>query len=272
MSDFNSFYYNGQIRRYLVQFMAIFAGMQVEVGKSDTKDKRLISVPIHYGLKDRVVAHILSDNTQNKLLRLPTLSTHITSFDLAPERRKGVNQSRRNTYMPIGKEFPTDMRVVHQLMPVPYNMGVELAMYVSSTEHEHQILEQIMMMFDPDLQIQTTDDMFDWTKLTTVELTGIRPEQNYPSAAERRIIQVSLDFTMPIYISTPAEVKRDFVEKMFLRLGVVDTATRFDGSIDGSFDVIAQHDNLGFEYEKWFDIDDIDLTAEPGEGPPPAGC
>jgi hypothetical protein len=260
MSDINQYYYNGQIKRYLVQFMAIFAGMQVKLGKNATKEARLITVPIHYGYKDRVVAHILGDNTQNKLLRLPALSAHIAGIELAPQRRKGVNQSRRNTYMPAGKVFPDDVRVVHQLMPIPYTMNIELAMYVSSTDQEHQILEQILMMFDPDLQIQTSDDVFDWTKLTTVELSSIRPEQNFPSGAERRVIQVSLDFTVPIYLSTPADVKRDFVERMYVRLGVVDTATRFDGGLDGSFDVIAQAEEQGFDYEKWLDIDDIDLT------------
>lgn len=268
MSMITSYYYNSQIKRYMLQFMAIFAGMQVQIGKKDDEEPRLITVPIHYGYKDRVVAHLLGDNTQNKLLRLPVLSAHVTGFDLAPEMRKGVNVSRRQTYMPAGKVFPDDVRVVHQVMPIPYKLSVELAMYVSNTEQEHQILEQIMMLFDPTLQIQTNDEVFDWTKLTQVELTGIRPEQNYPSAAERRLIQLSLDFQIPIYISAPAEVKRDFVEKMFVRLGIVSTGTAFEDS----HEIIAEIDEGGFNYEQWFDIDDIDLTAVPMEGPPERDC
>ena len=258
MSQFKGFYYNAQIRRYLVQFMAVFAGMKVELAKLDDTPKRTITVPITYGLKDRVVAHLLSDNTQNKLLRLPTLSCYISGLELAPERRKGVNQHRRNTYMPSGKVPFEDVEVVHQVMPVPYNMNVELSMFVSNTEHEHMIMEQIMMLFDPTLQIQTNDDVFDWAKLTQIEMTGIRHEQNYPSGTERRIIQAGFDFTMPIWISAPAEVKKDYVADMYVRLGIVSNATPFEDS----YEIIAELDQQDlFDYEKWFCLDDIDLTG-----------
>lgn len=256
MSQFNAFYYNSQIRRYLVQFMAIFAQMQVKLSKRDERAERLITVPIHYGYKDRVVAHILGDNTQNKLLRLPAMSAYISGIDLAPEMRKGVNQKRRNTYMPSGKVFPDDIEVVHQIMPVPYKMNVELGIFTSNTEHEHQILEQILMLFDPTLQIQTSDEVFDWTKLTQVELTGIRHEQNYPSASERRIIQMSLDFSMPVWISAPAEIKQQYVAEMCIRIGVVNNAI----NLDDSFEVLNDLDQSGFTYKTWFDLEDVDLT------------
>ena len=107
-------YYNKQFKRYITQFMAIFAGMQVSIGKNDDSDQEeLISVPIQYGNKDRVVAYILGDQTQNKPLRLPMMSAYINGINMAPESRKGVGNTKRQTYLPRGGVFPDEIKTVH---------------------------------------------------------------------------------------------------------------------------------------------------------------
>ena len=247
------YFYNAQIRNYILQFMAIFSDFKVQVGKNDTRDEALIPAYLSYGAKDRVVASIFADNTQNKPIRLPALSAYMNSIDLAPDRRKGVGVVRRETYMPTGGMFPDDITTVEQLMPIPYLTNMELSIWTSNRDEHLQLLEQIFMFFDPILQIQTSDDTFDWTKITTVELTGIRFEENYPSGADRRVIQTTLDFAMPIYIATPAKLKNNFIKKIFTRIGLISTATT------GSREILAELDAQGFEYEKLFDLDDLDL-------------
>lgn len=256
MSELKTFYYDDQIRRYIAQFMAIFAGMKVEVGKTgDLPEHRLINVPIAYGHKDRVVAHIKSDNTQNSPLRLPAFGAFLTSIELDPSLRKGVNQKRRNTYLPTGGMFPDDIEVVHQIMPVPYRCNMELAIFTSNIDQMHQIMEQIMMLFDPILQIQTSDDVFDWTKLTTVEMVGMRYDDNYPQGPDRRMTQTTIDFSFPMYISAPADVKKDYVKDIYLRIGAVGTDS------NSSQEIIADLDSQGIEYKLIFSLDDIDLNA-----------
>jgi len=253
MSKLQAFYYDEQIRRYIVQFMSIFAGMKVSVGKNDTKDERLINVPIAYGHKDRVVAHIKGKNTQNSPLRLPTFGTFISNIELAPQLRKGVNQARRNTFLKTGGLFPDDINVVHQIMPVPYVATMELAIFTSNMDQMHQIMEQIMMLFDPILQIQTSDDVFDWTRITTVELVGIRPDNNYPSGADRRINQTTMDFQFPIYISVPAEKKNEFVKDIYLRIAAVSQSAKSNA------DIISEIDSQGIEYNLILSLDDIKI-------------
>ena len=116
MSEFQAYFYDEQIRKYLVQFMAIFAGMYVSVGKTGDLEPRLIKVPIKNGSSDRIVADIKNSQTQNKPIRLPIMSATITNLVLAPNLRKGVAQSRRTTSMPTGGEFPTDIRVTEQYL------------------------------------------------------------------------------------------------------------------------------------------------------------
>lgn len=252
---FDTFYYDGQIKRYLVQFMSIFSAMQVITGKRDDNEPQLIKVPIHYGNKDRVVAHILADNTQNKLLRLPIMSANLTAIDLAPELRKGVGGERRQTYMPRGEVFPDDLKTVHQLMPIPYRARAEIAIMSSNTEQKLQILEQILMIFDPSIQLQTSDALLDWTKLTTVELDNIGIEENYPTGTDRRILVTVLSFNFPIYIAAPSNIKSEYIKEIFVRIGVVSQNV----DLSNSAEVVGDLDGQGLEYEKWFTLDDVDL-------------
>ncbi len=271
-----AFYYDKQIRSYTLQFMAIFAGLQVQVGQLKTGGtvtepdptcedpdgttqvpeivpERLISVPIHYGHSDRIVAAILADNVQTKPIRLPVMSAVIKGIKLSQERMHGQKVERRNAYVPVGGLVPDDIQVIHQYMPVPYDLTMELAIYVSNTEQHFQILEQIFMLFDPQMTIQKSDSPFDWTRLTQVTLDDISLDQNYPIAQDRRIIQSTLSFTMPVWISAPADVRRDFVEKIFVRIGVVSTAALTN------YDIIAELDAQGIQYELWFDADDLNF-------------
>lgn len=253
MSTFREFWYDNQLKRYLIQFCAIFADMNVQVGWNEEKTPRLAKVPIYAASKDRVVAAIKSENTQNKPIRIPALSAAITSIELAPERRKGVPNNRRHTVMPTGGLFPDDIRVVEQRMPVPYTLTMELGVWASNQDQHYQILEQIMMIFNPILQIQTSDEALDWTQITTVELTGIRPEENLPAGADRRLIQTMLEFSIPVYISVPANVHDKYIRDIYIRVGAVSQ------SAQTSEDIIAELDLQGIPYELNFSLDDVEL-------------
>jgi len=247
------FYYNHQIRRYLVQFMSIFAGMQVRVGWNEDKEPRLAPIPIVNASKDRVVAAIKGENTQNKPMRVPMFSVTITGLRQDPDRRKGVAQSRRNTYMPTGGMFPDDISVVQQRMPVPYTLEVELGVWASNQDQHYQILEQITMIFDPDLQIQSSDEVFDWTRLTRVQLEDIRFDENVPMGGDRRLIQTFMNFSIPIWITVPADVHKRYVKDIFIRIGTVSVMS------DDSYEILADLDSQGIEYEQIFNLDGIDL-------------
>lgn len=253
MSALKAFYYNHQLKNYLIQFMAIFADMNVKVGWLNETEPRLITVPVYSGSKDRVVAAIKSDNTQNKPIRLPTMSAHLIGLELAPDRKKGTPNHRRNTTMPSGGLFPDDITVVEQRMPVPYNATYELSVWASNQDQHYQIIEQILMLFNPHLQIQTSDEPFDWTKITQVELQGIGLEENYPAAGDRRLIQTTLTFQVPIWLSVPADVHQQYVKDIYVRVGAVSQVA------ETSEDIIAELDSQGIPYELNFSLDDIDI-------------
>lgn len=249
----NTHYYDHQLKTFVLQFMAIFQGLQVQVGSRDDSGPELISVPIMYAAPDRVAAAILNGNTQNKLLRLPIMSAYMRNLSYDSSRATGQGTSRRNSYVPTGGMVPDDIKVVHQRKPLPVIMQFELNLRASNTDQHFQMLEQILPMFEPELMIQTSDSLFDWTRLNAVRLTGINFDGQYPVGTDRRTVQSVLTFEVPGYISTPADVRSDFVNKVFLRVGAVSSSSITNEQM------IADLDAGGFEYELIKDGSTLDL-------------
>jgi len=80
----------------------------------------------------------------------------------------------------------------------------------------------MLILFDPTLLIQTSDSKFDWTKLSYVELKSIALEETIPAGNEARNIVARLSFSFPVWLTPPAKQKSDFVEKIFVRVGLAD--------------------------------------------------
>ncbi len=218
----NTYFYDHQINSYLKQFAAIFYGLEVQTGIGECGVAEFISVPIVYAHKDRVVAAVMSGNTQNRVFSLPTMSFHLSSIQMAPDRRRNMGMLDQRVTMRAGGVFPDDLTVVKRAVPIPYDTTVELSIYASNTDQMHQILEQVLVLFNPDIQIQKSDGEFDWTRITRVELQDISSESNVPAGTDRRIIVWTLTFLMPIYIGIPLGIKDDLVRKVIIKIGDLD--------------------------------------------------
>jgi len=220
-----NYYYNKQLKKFIVGFANVFSGMQVYGGLDGAGQPVFINVPVRYGSGDRVAGAIAAGNTQNKQHTLPMLACYMTGLELAPDRMHGVNQVDRRTFLEQGGIFPDDVKAIQRVMPIPYNMQMELALYASNTDQAFQIIEQILILFDYDMQLQFNDAPFDWTKIAKIFLRAITNEENYPVGTDRRVIQWTFQFELPIWLSPPIEVRNDLVQSIKLRIGDLDTLT-----------------------------------------------
>ena len=59
--------YDGQVRRFVLQFIRLLSNFQVEFGQDANGDKTLQTVPIYYGDQSRQAAMILRGNSENTL-------------------------------------------------------------------------------------------------------------------------------------------------------------------------------------------------------------
>jgi len=205
-------FYDGQVRRYLTQLVRMFSGFKYQDGKSQQ-----VTVPVMYGDITRQVGSILRDNSENKIPSAPRMGVYITGLEMDRTRtsdssyvnkvniRERAFDENNNEYLNIeGKNY-----TVERLMPTPYNLTVNVDIWTTNTDQKLQIVEQILTLFNPSLEIQTTDNYLDWTSLSVVNLESISwSSRSIPTGTDSDIDVATLTFQTPIYISPPAKVKR----------------------------------------------------------------
>jgi hypothetical protein len=79
-------FYEGQIRKFLTQFIRILSDFSVETGKGKDDQVTLRGVPVVYGDMTRQVANIIRQNSENALQYAPRIAAYITSLDYDRER------------------------------------------------------------------------------------------------------------------------------------------------------------------------------------------
>lgn len=230
-----SFFYDEQIRRFLLQFTRIFSGFQVEYGREENSENAaLLRVPVRYGDSSRNAQTIIQQNSASNLPSTPLMTFYITALDYDRPRIQEpyhVNKIavRQRTYDPATDSYETTQGnafTIERLMPVPYRLTISLDIWTSNTNQKLQLLEQILTLFNPSLEIQSTDNFIDWTSLSVVELDSVTwTSRIIPIGTENPIDICTLRFTLPIWISSPAKVKK---------LGVVERiiASVFDAQGD----------------------------------------
>jgi hypothetical protein len=205
-------FYDGQIRRYTTQMMRILSNFPVKDGKGATKD-----VPVTYGDLTRQVANIIRENSENKLPSAPRIAVYLTGLELDRDRltdatytrsvniRERAYDEENNEYLNYqGKNY-----TVERLIPTPYMMRLNADIWASNTDQKLQLLEQILVLFNPSLEMQTTDNFIDWTSITVVNLENVQwSNRSIPVGVDSEIDIATLTFSIPIYISPPTKVKK----------------------------------------------------------------
>ena len=88
---------------------------------------------------------------------------------------------------------------IERIMPVPYLLKMKLDIWTSNTTQKLQILEQILTLFNPSFEIQSSDNYFDWTSLSTVNLDSNNwTSRSVPMMQSSAIDINTATFTIPI--------------------------------------------------------------------------
>jgi len=206
------FFYDGQIRKYTTQMMRILSNFPVKDGKGNIKD-----VPVMYGDLTRQVASIIRENSENKLPSAPRISVYITGLELDKSRlldstfvkKSNIRERAYNEDTGEYENYQGKNYTVERLMPTPYLMRLNADIWASNTDQKLQILEQILVLFNPSLEMQKSDNFIDWTAITVVNLENVTwSNRSVPVGVDSEIDIATLTFSVPIYISPPVKVKK----------------------------------------------------------------
>ena len=211
------FFYDQQIRRFLVQFARIFSNFQVMYGAQGSENESLVRVPVRYGDASRQAQTIIQENSANSMPSTPLMTFYITSLEYDRPRMQepyhiSKMQVRQRTYDQSTDTYETTQGnafTIERLMPVPYKLGITLDIWTSNTNQKFQIFEQVATLFNPALEIQSTDNYIDWTSLSVVELESVNwSNRSIPINTENPIDYMTMKFNIPVWISPPAKVKK----------------------------------------------------------------
>ena len=217
------YFYDQQLRRFLLQFARIFSNFDVEYGANEAGQgpgssvDTLVRVPVRYGDASRQAQTILQNNSASDMPSTPLMTFYITDLKYDRPRMQEpyfVNNIavRQRTYDSATDTYETTQGnafTIERAMPVPYEMTINLDIWTSNTNQKMQLLEQILTLFNPGLEIQSTDNYIDWTSLTVLYLKDVRwSSRTIPIGTDNPIDIATLSFTLPMWITPPAKVKK----------------------------------------------------------------
>lgn len=220
------FFYDAQVRRFLLQFTRIFSNFQIEYGPANSDQATLMRVPVRYGDWSRLAQTVQQDNSASSLPATPIMTFYISGMDYDRPRmqepyyidRTAVRQRYYNVETDSYETSQGNAFTIERLMPVPYKMSLTLDIWTSNTNQKFQIFEQIATLFNPALEIQSTDSFIDWTSLSVVNLESTTwTSRTIPQGTENPIDIMTMKFSLPIWISSPAMVKKlGVIEKIII--------------------------------------------------------
>lgn len=203
-------FYDGAIRRYVTQTIRVFSEFTVRYS-----DGTLHRIPVAYGDSDRQAATIIRQNSENTLNSIPRISVYIYGLELERDRLQDATfiskKHVREREIVDGKYTSNVGRnyTIERLMPTPFKLTMKVDIWTANTDQKLQILEQILMLFNPSLELQTNDNYFDWTSISVLNLDSVNwSSKAVPVGNDTPIDIGTLTVSAPIWISPPVKLKQ----------------------------------------------------------------
>lgn len=240
------FFYDGQVRRYLVQFMRIFSDIKIRNGPDANGLYTIQRVPIMYGDPSWMVAQLIKGVSENTMLPSPMFSAWIENIRMAPKRRQDPQYVGKVST--IEREFNKETQTygsgpgvrqdVERYMPVPIDITFRLDVWTTNTTTKLQIMEQILTIFNPGVQLQQNSNLLDWTSIFECNLEDIIwTNRSVPQGGEQERDVMSFKFSVGGWINPPAKLKRSgLIAEIVTNVFYAADVAGIEASIDGEYD------------------------------------
>jgi len=215
------YWYSGQLRNYRLQFIRAFSNFYYSVGTNPDGSPQLVRCPCRYGDPTRIAATVVRGNSENKLLTTPFITCWISGLAMAANRRQGpqvintvlVNERAYDQDTDQYLNTPGNRYSVDRYMPVPYELSMTVDIWTPNDSVKEQLIEQIMVLYNPSVEIQTSNNPVDWTVLTWIEMQDqiTWSSRSIPIGTENPIDVLTMVFRVPIWITPPAKVNQQSI-------------------------------------------------------------
>jgi hypothetical protein len=233
------FFSDNNMRSWIVQIQRLFSNFTVQYGLDSNGAQMYSKIPVIWGDSTFNASTIQRLNSENIMPSVPLMSIYIT--DLKPNASRRQNPTyveskqvrTRQWDEATGKYLAgqANAYTISRIMPVPYDLSFKVDIVTSSTNQKCQILEQLLPLFNPALEIQKNDNYLDWESLSIVEQKDIQwSNRSIPtgtSGNDSLYDVFTMTFQTPIWMSLPAKVS-----KMGVIFKVINNLSGYDGLSD----------------------------------------
>lgn len=197
-----TFFNHQQIKRYLIAFGSFFN--TIEISREDatgTEVQRLV-VPLEYGNKDQWEARLVQDP---EFLKGVGVTVPRIAFELVTTTYDGARKINSLDVM----TYPTSAQqtLSRLYVGVPYTLGFTLDILTKTQNDAHQILEQILPFFTPDLTFRVVPvEELGFPDQVPLTLTSVTHTDNFDGPwVTRRAIIWSMSFSMKVNFYGPVK-------------------------------------------------------------------
>ena len=211
---FGNQFYNQTIRRYIVAFGNMFNDITVQRLNTAGTVIQTLAVPIAYGPKEKFLVRFRQDPNldQQVALQLPRMGFEMQAMTYDGSRR--LSATTKN----IAFNSSDLKKIKYQYVPVPYNISMNLSVFVKNADDGAQIIEQIVPFFGPEWNntISLVPELGIKMDVPTI-LDGINIDDTYEGDfISRRALVYNLNFTMKGWffgpVKTSGVIKRTQVD------------------------------------------------------------
>jgi len=204
-------FYWGTIRKSIIAFGNMFNDINVERRDADGNIVQILKVPLSYSGKAKALARIQQRpnvDDRNVQIIVPRMAFEMSTLQYDFNRKISPLQQSRSVNT-------TSTTLDSQYAPTPYNINVQLYIYVKNQDDGLQIVEQILPYFNPDynLTVKSIPQLNIMNDLPII-LDSVNFEDNYEGEFDdRRTIIWTLSFTMKLNFYGPVN-KQGVIRKV----------------------------------------------------------
>ena len=224
------YWYNGQIRQLILHTQRLFSNFYISNGKKENGEEDLVRVPCVFMSTDKSTVALINNNTDTVIESAPKmvltiselkLNNNLISGDAYHEyesdfNEKYFNEETGNYEHKLGNSYG-----ISRLNPLPIGIVFKLYILTTMQTHKFQLFEQIRMLFSPTLELQTSENPLDWSRLSALVLTNV----NYSSKGTSNLDSSQLDamdltFELNTNLDAPAIISHNkLIENIITEIG-----------------------------------------------------
>jgi hypothetical protein len=223
------YFYDRQQVRYLEQIVRAFSGYQYMTGRRGDLEPELKSVPCRMAITNEVVANIIRNQSESALNVCPMITVFQTGLRFSredlqnPTHESTVQVTERHFDEQTGQYTGDRGRSysVRRLMPLPFEMTIQVDLWTSNWDQKQQILEQIGLAIYPDFQIQNSENPLDWGAITlcTPDPDLTLSSRSIPIGSSDEIDIASITLKIKFWLSPPALVtEQKLIERVITNM------------------------------------------------------